>query len=235
MPPSPELQSFLGSLLKTAYFVGYTYAAHLAASILLADDIDVSESGRMAEARDKYERIRADSLAHFDDEGWETISHEVSVTRDVGALNHYLTQILSRVFRERPEALKTSETVEVREVLDCVDLDEFREQRAQRRVEKLSYLGLRTLLEDLETKLGLVVDIDAAALAIAVEFIEVRNILAHSDGLVTRIFLSRTEREDLTEGQRFPLTSEYYYAGNDALRNVVVAIDTKIVEHFRLS
>ena len=159
---------------------------------------------------------------------------QVLLTRDIDAFQRYLTKMLSRIYTERPETLKTSEKVEVREVLKFKNMEDFVSNIAEKRVLALSYKGMREILEFLEKTHGLKIDCNDSKLATATELIEVRNIVVHNAGLVNDLFLKRTKRSDLISGQLFPLSMQYFIGTQQDLRDVAESIDNAILNHFNL-
>ncbi len=159
---------------------------------------------------------------------------QVLLTRDVDAFQRYLTKMLSRIYTERPETLKSSEKVEIRDVLRFKNMEGFISYIAEKRVHELSYKGMREILEFLEKRHGLKVDCCDSKLTTAIEFIEVRNIVVHNAGLVSDLFIKRTKRDDLIPDEPFPLNMQYFSKTQQDFRDVAESIDKAILEHFDL-
>lgn len=133
---------------------------------------------------------------------------QVLLTRDIDAFQRYLTKMLSRIYTERPETLKSSEKIEVQDVLRFEDMETLISYIAEKRVLELSYKGMPEILEFLKNRHGLKIDCCDSKLATAIELIEVRNIVVHNAGIVSALFIKRTNRSDLIPGQPFPSTCD---------------------------
>jgi hypothetical protein len=161
---------------------------------------------------------------------------EVSIARSVDAFDHYLSQILLKVFTKRPDIFRASEyKAEVREFIEAGSVPEFMKRFAEKRVNELSYMGLPKIIEYLNNRLGLGFDIKDPSFQVACELIEVRNILVHNAGRVNKLFLQRTGRTDLHEGDLYPLTFEYQRSEFKKLISIAVKLDGMITSHFKLN
>lgn len=171
----------------------------------------------------------------IDGDRFSEIYGQVLLTRDIDAFQRYLTKMLSRIYNERPETLKSSEKVEIQNVLKFENMEDFVSSIAEKRVLELSYKGMREILEFLKNKHGLEINCCDSKIATAIELIEVRNIVVHNAGIVRDLFIKRTKRNDLIPGQPFPLNMRYYPAGKQKdFRDVAESIDKAILEHFNL-
>lgn len=117
---------------------------------------------------------------------------EMMLVRGTDNFLTYLSQLLALIFTERPETLKSSETVKVEEVLQHPSMDDLLKWLTTRRVERLSYQGMRELQKDLTDKLGMELFTSDEAVSRAVRIIEIRNIFVHNRGLVNQTFQTRT-------------------------------------------
>lgn len=79
---------------------------------------------------------------------------EVLVTRAVDSYLTYISELLSLVFRERPETLRSKEQISVDFVLGFDSLEELQEAIAERRVERLAYRGMAELADWVRDTLG---------------------------------------------------------------------------------
>jgi len=162
------------------------------------------------------------------------LSYEVWVTRDVDSFEFYLTELLRELFVQRPETLRSSDSVTVREVLEAGTLDAFIKEVAEKKVLTLAFGGLRSITDYLERQLGLSIDRTTPSFTLSTEAIEVRNIIAHNAGLVSDLFLRRTGRADLKAGVKFPLSVDYAASVSKALFNLSLTIDSAFITHFKL-
>ena len=94
----------------------------------------------------------------IDGERFSEMYGQVLLTRDIDAFQRYLTKMLSRIYTERPETLKSSEKVEIQDVLRFKNMKDFVSYIVEKRVHELSYKGMQEILEFLEKKHGLKID-----------------------------------------------------------------------------
>ena len=161
---------------------------------------------------------------------------EMILCRDVEELDRYLSQMLKRVFRKRPEILRASENkILVSEVLQCTSIDEVILKVAESKVQALGYKGLKDIIKYMNSELGLNFDIQMPAFLEASEMFQVRNIIVHNASIVNEIFLQNTGRKDLEVGKPFPLTEEYVTGGSFKLTEVGRVLDQQFKSHFQLN
>ncbi len=161
---------------------------------------------------------------------------EVSITRSVEAFDYYLSQILLKVFTKRPDIFRASEyKAEVREFLEAGSVPEFMKRYAEKKVNELSYMGLPKIIEYLNNRLGLGFDTKTSSFQAACEIVEERNILVHNAGHVNKLFLQRTGRTDLVEGDLYPLTLDYLKDRFKELTKTAGNLDVVITSHFKLN
>jgi len=160
----------------------------------------------------------------------------VTITSSVDSFYYYLSQILLKVFTKRPDIFRASENkAEVREFIEAGSLPEFMKRFAEKRVNELSYMGLPKIVEYLNNRLGLGFDVMDSSFQAACELIEVRNILVHNVGRVNKLFLQRTGRTDLHEGDLYPLTFDYLRDKSIELASFTEKLDGMITSHFKLN
>jgi hypothetical protein len=160
----------------------------------------------------------------------------VTITSSADTFDYYLSQILLKVFTKRPDIFRASEyKAEVREFIEAGSVPEFMRRFAEKRVNELSYMGLPKIIEYLNNRLGLEFDIKDSSFQAACEIMEVRNILVHNAGRVNKLFLQRTGRTDLHEGDLYPLTFDYQSGAFKELVIVAMKLDMTITSHFNLN
>ena len=118
---------------------------------------------------------------------------EMSLCRLVDNYLCYVTDLLSLLFRSRPECLRSSETVTLDFVLGHKTTPRLIRAIADRQVNKLAYQGMKDLNDYTTKRLGLPLFIDDPDFVLAIEVVEMRNLIVHARGKVNEIFLSRTK------------------------------------------
>jgi hypothetical protein len=159
---------------------------------------------------------------------------QMMLSRGVDNFLTYVSQLLALVFRTRPETLRSSETVRVDEVLRHESMDELVNDLADRRVNRLAYLGMRELADDLADKLDLRLFERDEDLERAVEVIEIRNLIAHNRAVVNQTFLRRLPPSREREGDLVALEFDRVYSELRFLTERVFDIDGRAASKFAL-
>jgi hypothetical protein len=160
---------------------------------------------------------------------------EMMLVRGIDNFLTYVSQLLALIFIERPETLKSSETVKLEEILQHETMDDLIKRLAERRVERLSYQGMRDLQKDLSDKLGFEIFSSSEALTRAVDVIEIRNLLVHNRGFVNQIFQTRTSDSSTKIGSPLELSLHRLISDLDFLAHAVLDMDERAASKFGLS
>lgn len=219
-------------------------AAYLASRMELFDF--VIWVGTVADQSDEARRIAAEALAEFEpdpakraelektakaddakkeQERFFLLLRETVFTRSVDSFLSYLADLLATVFKTRPEALRSSETVEVAYVLAHDSIDAFIETLAEDRVEALSQAGFAKLRDHFvkQLKFDPFADVEPDEVARAITY---RNVYVHNRGIVNRTFLKRVSDPDrFTLGEYLALRPEEIMTPH--LDRAVVSIDAR--------
>jgi hypothetical protein len=147
----------------------------------------------------------------------------------------YVVELLRRVFVERPEALRSSETIKVEDVLRWSTMDDLVQALVERRVERLAYLSLTDLQDDLIRSLGLELFGDQTDLSRAVRLVATRNLLAHNRAIVNERFLRQVPDSTLTIGEPILLNGDDVLADLEFLSEAAKRIDAVAISHFGLA
>lgn len=162
---------------------------------------------------------------------------QTMVSRGVDNFLTYLSQLLSLLFRTKPETLRSNEQTRLDFVLQYSTMNDLVDALAEKRVTDLSYAGMRQLSDYLREKLGLELFTDEAALERAIFLIEVRNLIAHNRAIVNNIFLSkiRSRKESIGKlGEPLTLEVDNVFDGVMFLANMVAEIDMRAAAKFGL-
>jgi hypothetical protein len=161
---------------------------------------------------------------------------EMMVCRNVEAFDYYITQMLRRVFVQRPEILKASDyTIQMSEVLQCSTIDDVIQRVSEKKVQELSYKGLADIVKYLNSHLKLNFDEKIPQFQEALETFQTRNIIVHNACIVNEIYLQRTGQHNMKVGDIYPLTEDYFINATGSLIVVGARLDEKFVSHFKLT
>jgi hypothetical protein len=167
---------------------------------------------------------------------------QLMLTRMVDSFLTYLSDLLTLIFRSRPEMMKTKKepgdteiSVALEYIPEYKTMDELISALIERRVHRLSYLGVRKLNEYMSRQFGLTIATDDKSLDVLVLLIELRNLLAHNRGIVNRVFCERVV-QDWTHHLGKPLNVGYsnitYYL--HFLMSRAQDLDARAIAKFKL-
>lgn len=131
---------------------------------------------------------------------------EVLLQRAVDNFLCYITEIMSVVFIQRPEMLKTSGMIAIEDALECEDRSELIAFVVERRIEELSFKGLADLSSELLRKYHIELFENDEALRYACALVEKRNLIAHNRGIVNQRYLDRVHGAPEKIGDRVDST-----------------------------
>jgi hypothetical protein len=116
---------------------------------------------------------------------------ETIVTRAVDNYLAYLGELLSLVFKARPEALRSPDQIRLDEVLRYDTMEELVANIAERRVANLTQQGVAELDHDLSRLLGIPLFDSAEDRERGTTIVELRNLLVHNRGVIDSRFKRR--------------------------------------------
>lgn len=125
---------------------------------------------------------------------------EVVLVRHVENYLNYLSSLLFEIFTQRPETLRSSETVEVATVLNHDTLDDLVRTLAEKKVGALSYSSFQDLADFFQQRFGLQL-FDEKDVPTVVEAVETRNISVHNRCVINRRYCRRTGADSSRIGQ----------------------------------
>jgi hypothetical protein len=127
---------------------------------------------------------------------------EMTLCRAVDNYLVYLTDLLSLIFRSRPESLRSGEEVSLDFVLAHATRSNLIKALVDRKVNQLSFYGMRALSQYLSKKLGFALFPKEADLDRAILLVEMRNLIVHGRGIVNETFVQRVVRSSFPRGTR---------------------------------
>lgn len=156
------------------------------------------------------------------------------VVRGVDNFLTYVADLLKQIFLERPEALRSAETVRLDEVLQFGSMDDLVNFLAERRVDRLAYQSVNDLADNLEKALSFTLFETEAERARAGKLVATRNLLTHNRGVVNARFLGLVPNSGYVEGDQIELPTaigeELDFLGGCARR-----IDARAIAKFSLT
>lgn len=132
---------------------------------------------------------------------------EIILVRHIENYLNYLSGLLFDIFTQRPETLKSSETITLETVLSHDNMDDLIRAVAQRKVESLSYQSFEDLVAYFTEHFGLALFPQPQAASVA-EAVETRNISVHNRCIINERYVKKTSAPKSVIGSRRELSME---------------------------
>ncbi|MEO9255548.1 MAG: hypothetical protein ABI305_08420, partial [Tepidiformaceae bacterium] len=200
---SLELYRFLRRVATTSTVVATAVNLMLLAEPLARDFGRLSLDPNQREVAEFLAGVQMNRLAQVGMPSVLRTLHEITLCRTVDCFDDYLDMIATRWWKCRPT--------------EMVDPEAFSRKPLEQR------------LEHIERACGAGLDKASENYRRFHEYIQVRHLIDHSGGRVTRKFLDRTGRPDLAAGQLFPLEEGYATSNGPQFVQFVKAMDRAIV------
>lgn len=130
---------------------------------------------------------------------------ELVLSRGVDGYLTYVSELLSLVFRNRPETLRSKETVPLDFVLGFETINELQEAIAERKVERLAYRGMAELAEWVRDAMGFELVTDRKRLNDVKRLVERRNLIVHHRGVIDERYVRNCGEADGKVGEKLKL------------------------------
>ncbi|HET6145570.1 MAG TPA: hypothetical protein VFE02_18855 [Candidatus Acidoferrales bacterium] len=159
----------------------------------------------------------------------------MAVCRVVDNYLIYVSDLLALIFTARPETLKSSEVVTLEIVLSNQTTPQLINAIVRRRVDKLSYQGMKELLDFCSKQLKFPLFKDQNDAIEAIHLVEIRNIIVHNRGLVNDTFLRRVKESGLSKGHQIKLVWQEVLNYANFLSRSVANLEYDAGEKFGIS
>jgi hypothetical protein len=163
----------------------------------------------------------------------EELFAEMLLCRMVDSFLSYISDLLTVIFKTRPEMLKSNDTVTINYLFEHKTMDELIHSLVERKVHSLSFKGFRDLNDYLVEKVGLVLA-ESSYVDTLVMIIEMRNILVHNRGLINRIFCERVPQYSDQLGMQVVVGYSRLYTYLKFLFQCVELLDKRANDKFAL-
>ena len=146
----------------------------------------------------------------------------------------YVTDLLTTIYKTKPQALRSGEQVRIDEVLRFSTMDELIEFFSERKVHQLFYQGMKTWHRVLEKELSLSIFKVPHELERAILLVEKRNLVRHARGIVNKVFLQRQPYSGYSLGERLKFDRGQVTEDILFLAKTVANVDVTAVEKFKI-
>jgi hypothetical protein len=157
---------------------------------------------------------------------------EMALCRAVDSYLIYLSELLSLIFRARPESLRSSEEVKLEFVLAHRTRARLVRAIIDRKVNQLSYQGMRNLTQFFSKRLGLDLSPNPESLERMVLLVEMRNLFVHARGIVNDTFVQRVPKPPAPLGKQVRLTIAAVSSHVDFLSESVAEVEGRAHDKF---
>ena len=144
----------------------------------------------------------------------------------------FISDLLAVIYRNCPEALKSSESIKLEVVLSHSSMETLIQELVERRVNQLSYQGVRELAGYIEDRLGLKLFANSEEIERAAEIIDARNLIVHNRGVVNRLYQEKHPASKL--GSRLRFSVEKTFSDLEFLFLTVCNADKCAIQKFGL-
>jgi hypothetical protein len=114
---------------------------------------------------------------------------------------NFLSSLLYEIFVQRPECMRSSQSVEIQFVLSHDSMEALVRGLAEKKVENLSYESFARLREFFDKNFSLSICTNDESTLIS-EFIETRNIAVHNRAIINRRYVERTGKPQARVGTK---------------------------------
>jgi hypothetical protein len=116
---------------------------------------------------------------------------EMSFCRGINSFQTYLAELLTMIFKARPETLKSKKMVTREFCVEHFEANDLISALAEQTVNELAYQSLKDLADFFKDTLHLPLFTDDKELENAALNVDIRNLITHNRGIVNRFFLQR--------------------------------------------
>lgn len=151
----------------------------------------------------------------------------------------YLSEILQKAAKKRPEILRSNERITTEDILQFENVSDIVSFIADRKISELSYGGLRETERFIKDRLGLELFDNQKQRELLTILVELRNIQAHNRGRINELFLKRVGDHSQThfkfiKGETYQADFDAIIALSNNAIKIAVDMDEKIANKFRL-
>lgn len=162
------------------------------------------------------------------------IACEMVIQRTADNFVKYLSDLLALLFTAHPQSLRSGEQETLDFILSFSNIEELISALAEKRVEKLAYLGMRDLADYFSRKLGFELFPSPEHKRETELLIELRNIIVHNRGRVSKIFKQRVADYPRAIGERADLDFSKTMRTRVLVENLALDIDHRAIAKWGL-
>ena len=164
--------------------------------------------------------------------------NEIMLSRAVESFDLYVVSIVRDLFLAKPEMMKSEGTIDVSTVIESGTYEEIVYRIAERKLHELTYKSLGDLRKFVLGRSGVDLFKSEEIFDIALTSSEVRNLIAHNDCVVNKVFRTKTKDSrslpDVSDTGKVNISDEWLRHACYALDGIVFDFDQAVIEKFQL-
>lgn len=170
----------------------------------------------------------------FDIKNYEIYFSQMAYSRLVDNALCYFKDILSEVVLKKPEILKSSEKEPLDYILSFNSMESLLIDLSEKKIKQLFYGKFSDIKKFFLDKLGIELFKNTIEEKNFNQFIKQRNLIVHNRGIVNQEFLDEFKNTHLKIGNGLYFKFETLSMLNKEITNLIVDIDIKVREKFKL-
>jgi hypothetical protein len=152
---------------------------------------------------------------------------QMVITRMVDNFLTYLSEVLFKSFRIKPEAMRSSEKIELIEVLQYDNFEGIVAHIAEKKVHSLSYQSIIDLDNYFSDKFGVNI-VDGEDREFLIEVVETRNLIIHNRGIKNKIYVQKCGGDKSQIGEIRDIEIDYVRSANTLFNESVKRLDRNL-------
>ena len=172
----------------------------------------------------------------FSAKSYEKYFGQMAYTRITDNVLSYFKDILVEVIKAKPQILKSKEKESLDYIFSFNNMEDLIEDITEKNIEKLFYGSITDIKKFFSDKLGIQLFESEILEKNFEQFIKQRNLIVHNRGIISKEFSKQFSNEHVTYNTGNILVFSYENLSNinGAMTNLIVDLDLKISEKFKL-
>lgn len=219
------------------FFFGVQLATRIDEQRLIAAKALAKGGGE--EDKKRLVEIEKNKTATFDAlKKFRDIQSENLCIRSIDNFLSYISELIQQCMLEKPEMLKSNETVKLEDVLRFDSYDDLVSFLVDKKINELSYGGIKDISSFLAERTGLDLFATEEERGLLSVGIELRNIYTHNRGVVNDLFLKRLKNSShnmaFEKGKRFHAEFDVIAELANNMRRISIRLDEQVAYKFKL-
>lgn len=159
---------------------------------------------------------------------------EMVICKLIDGFLTYMVDLFRIILKEKPELLKSNETLKFDEILNFSTMDDLVNNLIERKILNLSYSGFETLFKWSLDRLGISIVNNDYEKILLIELIETRNTIVHNKSIIGSKYLNNVKDPEFSLGEHREISIYYIARSYGLLVSIVKTLDKELQTKFRL-